>query len=93
MDKIRIWFKNEWASKYIENVTEWKFETDYLVIKSKEGIYFVSTDTIHYLIIGSMDEKDMKEDFFPFCPTCNRITDPGCVESCDVFKELTGKED
>ena len=31
------------------------------------------------------------EEFFPFCPTCNRITDPGCVQSCDAFKELTGE--
>ena len=87
MDKIRIWFKNEWASKYIENVTEWKFETDYLVIKNNEGVYFVATDTIHYLIIGSMEED------FPYCPHCERITDPGCAQSCDVFKELTGRRD
>ena len=92
MDKIRIWFKNEWASKYIENITKWEFEADYLKITNNEGTYFVATDTIHYLIIGSMDEKDMKEDF-PFCPICNRITDPGCVESCDTFKEIAGKED
>lgn len=64
MDKIRIWFKNEGASKYIENVTEWKFVADYLVIRSNEGTYYIATDTIQYLIIGSMDEKELtgKED-------------------------------
>ena len=90
MDKIRIWFKNEWASKYIENVTNWEFEADYLKITNNEGTYFVATDTIHYLIIGSMDEKDMKEDF-PYCPHCDRITDPGCLEGCDIFKELCSR--
>ena len=59
MDKIRIWFKDEWASKYIENVTKWKFETDYLIIYSKEGTYFVKTDTIQYLIIGSMEDENV----------------------------------
>ena len=29
-----------------------------------------------------------KEDF-PYCPKCDRITDPGCLEGCDTFKELT----
>lgn len=32
-----------------------------------------------------------KEDF-PYCPHCDRITDPGCIERCDFFKDLTGKE-
>ena len=26
---------------------------------------------------------------FPYCPHCERITDPGCLEGCDTFKELT----
>lgn len=62
MDKIRIWFKNEWASKYIENVTEWKFELGYLVIKSNEGSYFVATETIQYLIIGSMEDENVQSN-------------------------------
>lgn len=38
-------------------------------------------------------EEDMKEKDFPYCPYCNRITDPGCLEGCDTFKELTEKGD
>lgn len=62
MDKIRIWFKNEWASKYIENVTKWEFEADYLKITTKEELYFVQTDTIQYLMIGSMEDENVQSD-------------------------------
>ena len=62
MDKIRIWFKNEWASKYIENVTNWEFSGDYLEITTKEGLYFVKTDTIQCLMIGSMEDENVQSD-------------------------------
>ncbi len=62
MDKIRIWFKNEWASKYIENVTNWEFSGDYLEITTKEDLYFVKTDTIQYLMIGSMEDENVQSD-------------------------------
>lgn len=39
-----------------------------------------------------MDEikiQESPEDDFPYCKICQRVTDSGCVESCDYFKELT----
>ena len=62
MDKIRIWFKNEWASKYIENVATWEFNGDYLEITTKEELYFVQTDTIQYLMIGSMEDENVQNN-------------------------------
>ena len=36
--------------------------------------------------------KETRKEDFPYCPHCNRITDPGCVESCDFFKMITEEE-
>lgn len=38
-------------------------------------------------------KEDIKDKDFPYCPHCDRITDPGCLERCDFFKELIEKEE
>ena len=55
MDKIRIWFKDEFYSKYFENVTNWEFEDGFLKITNNEGVWYVATVSIHYMIIGEQE--------------------------------------
>ena len=65
-----------------------------LADKYREWLKFESNkleDTPEAVIAFLSKAGYLKEDF-PYCPHCERITDPGCIERCNFFKNLTGKE-
>ena len=67
------------------------------VMSSKYGYhrpgYFLRKDGYEdqKLEFAEIADIEIMEEDFPYCSHCNRITDPGCVESCDLFKMLTDK--
>ena len=58
MDKIRIWFKDEFYTSYFENVTSWEFDGDFFKFKNDEGEHYIDTKSIKQLLIGPMEEED-----------------------------------
>ena len=57
MDKIRIWFKDEFYTSYYENVIAWEFVDNFFKFTNDEGVYYVDTSTIKQLLIGPMEEE------------------------------------
>lgn len=49
MDKIRVWFKDEYYSSYFENVVAWEFYGDFFKFLNNEGIHYIDTKLIKQL--------------------------------------------
>lgn len=56
MDKIRVWFKDEFYTSYFENVTAWEFDGDFFKFLNDEGEHYIDTKSIKQLLIGPMEE-------------------------------------
>ena len=57
MNRIRIWFKDEYYSSYFENVISWEFDGDFFKFLNDEGGYYIDTKSIKQLLIGPMKEE------------------------------------
>lgn len=57
MDRIRIWFKDEFYTSYHENVIAWEFIDNFFKFTNDEGVHYVDTGTIKQLLIGPMEEE------------------------------------
>ena len=57
MDRIRIWFKDEFYTSYYENVIAWDFIDNFFKFTNDEGVHYVATGTIKQLLIGPMEEE------------------------------------
>lgn len=60
MDKIRIWFKDEFYSDYYENVTNWEISDNFFIISQEKTTTYIKISEIKQILIGSMEEvKDV----------------------------------